>query len=72
MLNGIEGLNYGYHNFFFSWLDTKDRNFPFVMKHEYVEFLFSINEKIYKPISNKIICEGVNHRVGTKEKIYQK
>ena len=67
-LNGIEGLNYGYHNFVFSWLDTTDSNFPFVMKHEHVEFLFSIIEKIYKPISDKIIGEGVNHRVGTKGK----
>ena len=64
--NGIEGLNYGYHNFIFSWLDTTDSNLPFIMKHEHVEFLLSIFEKITKPLADKIIGEAVNHRVGTK------
>ena len=36
------------------------------MKHEHVEFLLSIFEKITKPLADKIIGEAVNHRVGTK------
>ncbi|MCQ2816260.1 MAG: hypothetical protein MJ252_03235 [archaeon] len=64
--NGIEGLNYGYHNFLFSFIDTVDKNLPFIMTHEHFEFLFTILEKIYEPLATKMLGEGVNLRLGTK------
>merc|ERR1712032_1393446 len=31
-----EGLNYGYHNFLFSWIDTPDKNLPGLLQTETV------------------------------------
>ena len=33
--NEVEGLNYGYHNFLAAWIDTVDKNFPFIVKKIY-------------------------------------
>lgn len=64
--NGIEGLNYGYHNFLFSFIDTVDSNLPFSQSHEHFEFLFSILEKIYAPLAQKMLGEAANLRVGKR------
>ncbi|MCQ2816174.1 MAG: hypothetical protein MJ252_02800 [archaeon] len=64
--NGIEGLNYGYHNFLFTFIDTPDQNLPFVLTHEHFEFLFTILEKFSEPLATKMLGEGVNMRLGTK------
>ena len=62
----VEGLNYGYHNFLFSWIDTKDSNLPFSLAHEHFEFLFSVLEKISAPLAAKMMGEALNMRVGTR------
>ena len=64
--NGIEGLNYGYHNFLLSWIDTPDSNMPSVLSHEHLEFVFSIAEKLYPPLAQKMLGEALNMRVGIK------
>ena len=64
--NGIEGLNYGYHNFLFSFIDTKDSNLPWILEHQHFEFIFTVLEKISEPLATKMLGEGVNMRLGTK------
>jgi len=65
-INVAEGLNYGYHNFIFTWIDTVDKNFPFVLTHEIVELFFSIISYVDPKVSDKFLTEAVNIRLGTK------
>ncbi len=65
-INVAEGLNYGYHNFIFTWIDTVDKNFPFIVTHEVVELLFSIVSYVAPEVSDQFLTEAVNIRVGTK------
>ena len=65
-INVAEGLNYGYHNFIFTWIDTVDKNFPFVLTHEIVELFFSIISYVDPKVSDKLLTEAVNIRLGTK------
>ena len=69
--NEVEGLNYGYHNFLATWIDTVDRNLPFVATQEIVEFLFSLASKIYSPISDLMITENINIRLGKQNLTFQ-
>lgn len=64
--NGIEGLNYGYHNFLFTFIDTSSKNLPFSLTHEHFEFLFTTLEKISPALADKMLGEGANKRIGTK------
>jgi len=64
--NGIEGLNYGYHNFLFSWIDTPDKNFPSIIQPEIFLPLFSVVEKVSKYATDLILGEALNVRLGTK------
>ena len=65
-LNEAEGLDYGYKNFIFSWIDTKNNNLPFITQHELIELIFSIIEKFNRKLSDKMVGEGLNMRLGTK------
>ena len=69
--NEVEGLNYGYHNFISTWLDTVDKNFPFIATSEIVEFIFSLVSKVYPPASDLIITENINIRVGKQNLTFQ-
>lgn len=70
--NEAEGLPYGYHNFIFSWIDTTTKNFPFFTTPELVELVFSLISKVYPKISDLIITEALNLRLGTKDLTFQK
>lgn len=61
----VEGLNYGYHNFLFSWLDTH-KNFPSYMDNEIFLPLFGIFAQVSSSTFSLIAGEGLNMRVGTK------
>lgn len=61
----VEGLNYGYHNFLFGWVDTA-KNFPKFIDYEIAMPLFSIVEKLAKTQFDLIIGEALNQRVETK------
>jgi hypothetical protein len=63
-----EGLNYGYHNFLFSWVDTPDKNMPNILQLETAIMVFSLLEKISRSTVDLIIGEALNQRVGTKDK----
>ena len=69
--NEVEGLNYGFHNFISTWIDTVDKNFPFIATSEIVEFLFSLVSKVYPPASDLIITENINIRVGKQNLTFQ-
>lgn len=61
-----EGLNYGYHNFLFSWIDTPDKNMPSLLQTETVIMVMSLLEKISRKTIDLIIGEALNQRVNTK------
>ena len=65
--NEVEGLNYGYHNFLASWIDTLDKNFPVISTHETMEFLFSLVSKVYSPASDLMVTEFINRKIGTQD-----
>ena len=62
----VEGNHYGYHNFIYSFIDTPSNNLPKYVNHETVVLIFSLIEKVAKSISDLIMGEGLNLRVGTK------
>ncbi len=64
--NEVEGLNYGFHNFLFSWFDTPDRNLPKMSSNELLELLASLLSKVYPKLSDLLVTEAVNLRLGTK------
>ena len=64
----VEGLNYGYHNFLFSWIDTEHDNMPNVLQTETVILVMSLIEKISRSTIDLILGEALNMRVGTKNK----
>jgi hypothetical protein len=65
--SGIEGLNYGYHNFLFGWLDTPYSNLPSnIIQFEVFLPLFSIFERITRSTADTILGEALNMRLGTK------
>ena len=65
--NEVEGLTYGFHNFVFSWIDTKTDSFPFVTTNEFEEFFFSLLYKIYPPFFELLGKEGMNFRLNTTD-----
>ena len=65
-VNEREGLDYGYRNFIFGWIDTPDQNMPFVIEHDHLEFIFTILEKVSRSTSDMIVGETVNMRLQTK------
>lgn len=62
----VEGLNYGYHNFVYGWIDTVDKNLPTFMDFNSVTSLLGVVNSISPKTIDLIIGQGLNHRVGTK------
>jgi len=65
--NGIEGLPYGYEIFLWGWIDTVDSNMPWAITHLHFEFLFTVLEKIYPSLADKMMAQSLNIRLGTKK-----
>lgn len=63
--NGILGLPFGYHNFFFSFYDTVDRNIPFIASKEMFEILISLINSLIPEAIDTLIGEAVNIRLNT-------
>jgi hypothetical protein len=63
---GAEGLDYGYRNFLFSWIDTKDKNFPDLIDHQLFLTLFGLIHKIVPSAIDTIVGEALNMRLKTK------
>ncbi|CAK68862.1 unnamed protein product (macronuclear) [Paramecium tetraurelia] len=64
--NFMEGCPYGYHNFIFGWIDTPKDNYPSLLSAELATYIFSFIEKFAPSISNKMVGEGLNKRLGTE------
>lgn len=62
----MEGFPYGYHNFLFGWIDTEKDNYPPLLDMDFVAMVFSILEKIDKPLVVKFLNEALNKRLGTE------
>lgn len=60
-----EGLNYGYHNFLYSWVDGM-HNMPGFLDYKVILPLFGIFDDILPKVYDKILGESLNLRVGTK------
>ena len=65
--NGVEGLPYSYHNFVFSWIDTKTDIFPIVTTNEFEELFYSLLSKIYPPLYDLFGKEALNFRLNTTD-----
>jgi len=61
----LEGLPYGYSNMLFSLLDTPNSNVSPFVSEDFLTLVFSIAENIYKPVSDLMLTEGLNKRLGT-------
>lgn len=53
----VEGLNYGYHNFLFTWIDDIEGNLPFKTDHSLIEFIFSYVNYFSSDLANKIFMK---------------
>lgn len=62
----VEGNPYGFHNFFFGWIDTENDSLPAVVDINFLYLIFSFIEKIFPSVSNSLIGEAINMRLGTK------
>jgi len=64
--NKTEGLEYGYKNFFWGWIDTEDGNMPPVADLDFAFLVFTLGEKIpvLGPQISNLYSEGLNWRLG--------
>jgi hypothetical protein len=63
--HSLEGLEYGYRNFLFSWIDTKDKNFPEILDYQLFLPLFGLVNKLIPSAINMIVGEALNMRLNT-------
>jgi hypothetical protein len=63
--NSVEGLNYGYHNFVFSWLDTEKDNWPGFADGDSVFMMVALFSKLAPQVGSTMFGEGLNKRLGT-------
>lgn len=61
----MEGYPYGYHNFIYTWIDTKDQNLPYLIPSEFVPIAFDIVGSLLPSAIDSIALEGINLRLGT-------
>ena len=72
-LEKVNGLDYGYENMIFSWIDTLEENYPCIppkydrcMSWLLLEVLSIFYDRISTVIPQKIWLEALNKRVGTQ------
>ena len=67
--NKTEGLEYGFKNFLFGWIDTEDSNVPPVGDLDFGFFIFTLAEKIpvLGPQIDNLYKEALNWRLGVKD-----
>eukprot|EP01102_Stenamoeba_stenopodia_P002443 TRINITY_DN12267_c0_g1_i1.p1 TRINITY_DN12267_c0_g1~~TRINITY_DN12267_c0_g1_i1.p1 ORF type:complete len:497 (+),score=105.98 TRINITY_DN12267_c0_g1_i1:70-1560(+) len=61
----VEGMPYGYHNYFFGWVDTPSDNYPPPLSAPLVPVLFAIMDKVDYNISKKMWGDALNMRMNT-------
>lgn len=60
------GLPYGYRNFLFGWIDTKDQNYPPILDIEFIFIVFRLLEQVSHGATDRLMKEALNWRLGTK------
>jgi hypothetical protein len=64
--NSVEGLNYGFHNFVFTWLDTEKDNWPAWVDSDLLFTAVALFSRVTRSLADIMFGEGLNHRLGTK------
>jgi hypothetical protein len=62
----VEGLPYGYHNYFFGWVDTPANNYPPPLSAPLVPVVFALLDRIDKSLSQKMWGYALNQRLRTQ------
>jgi hypothetical protein len=62
----VEGLNYGFHNFVFTWLDTERDNWPNWVDSETLFFAIGLFDRVARKYADVMFGEGLNLRLGIK------
>jgi hypothetical protein len=60
----IEGLPYGYHNFFYSYIDTPKNNYQKGITAELVALIFSLLDRIEPDLTHNVWNAALNMRLG--------
>jgi len=62
----VEGLPYGYHNFFFGWIDTTKDNYPPPLTAELLLYVIILLQYVDYDVCNRMALLGMNKRLGTE------
>jgi len=73
--NSVEGLEYGYQNVIFGWIDDVVNNMPCLppdyesncLEWELIEPLFALVDRMSPQASNILYNQAFNHRLGTQD-----
>jgi hypothetical protein len=63
----LAGLDYGYRNFLFGWIDTADKNLPYWVDFDILGSIFTLLERVAPSVVKMIIGEALNNRMGTQD-----
>ena len=59
----VEGMPYGYNNYFFCWLDTTEDNYPNPLSSQFLEILMGHISQHFPSISQKMWNHALNKRL---------
>jgi len=66
----VKGVDYGYMNFLFGWIDVESKNYPCVpgdfktcLRAQHMDLFFSILDALIHPFANKLVIQALNHRL---------
>mmetsp|Transcript_14523 Transcript_14523/g.37048 ORF Transcript_14523/g.37048 Transcript_14523/m.37048 type:complete len:550 (-) Transcript_14523:54-1703(-) len=65
-VNTAEGLDYGFHNMLFTWIDTPQDNYPSPLSWQLVQTGFAIFDTISPSLADLVWNDALNMRLGTK------
>mmetsp|Transcript_14517 Transcript_14517/g.37014 ORF Transcript_14517/g.37014 Transcript_14517/m.37014 type:complete len:551 (-) Transcript_14517:752-2404(-) len=65
-VNTAEGLDYGFHNLLFTWIDTVQDNYPPPLSWQLVQTGFAIFDTISPSLADLVWNDALNMRLGTK------
>eukprot|EP01061_Rhynchopus_euleeides_P004900 TRINITY_DN1410_c0_g1_i1.p1 TRINITY_DN1410_c0_g1~~TRINITY_DN1410_c0_g1_i1.p1 ORF type:complete len:655 (+),score=296.42 TRINITY_DN1410_c0_g1_i1:53-1966(+) len=68
----VEGLDYGFENMLWGWIDTTNQNYPCVapdytmcLRWEHVELLFTVGHRLVPSVTDRLVVPSWNLRMGT-------
>jgi hypothetical protein len=63
----IEGNPYGYHNFFYSYIDTEKDNYQHGLNAQMVALILTLMDYFEPDLTAKVFNDGLNMRLGTPQ-----